>query len=44
MPDRAAQLTFGDFDGDGRTDVRAVHSGVVQVSWGGISPWLPPLN
>ena len=39
MPERASQLRFGDFDGDGRTDVLAVHGQSMQVSWAGSSPW-----
>lgn len=37
--DTIGQLLFGDFDGDGRTDVVAIHSGSFVVSWGGISDW-----
>jgi len=37
--DTIGQLLFGDFDGDGRTDVAAIHNGQLVVSWGGISDW-----
>jgi len=38
--ERHHQLTFGDFDGDGRTDVRVVDAqGKTVTSWGGSSPW-----
>ncbi len=38
--ERTAQLTFGDFDGDGRTDARVTAAdGTTQTSWGGSSPW-----
>lgn len=38
--ERHMQLTFGDFDGDGRTDVRVVDAqGRTVTSWGGSSPW-----
>lgn len=33
------QVLLGDFDGDGRTDVVAIHGGQFVVSWGGISDW-----
>lgn len=33
------QLLFGDFDGDGRTDVVKIENGQFMVSWGGISDW-----
>jgi FG-GAP-like repeat len=36
-PDTLDQLLFGDFDGDGRTDVVAMRNGQLVVSWGGIS-------
>lgn len=36
-PDTIDQLLLGDFDGDGRTDVVAMRSGQLVVSWGGIS-------
>ncbi len=39
MPEHASELLFGDFDGDGRTDVIALHGALIDVSWGGISPW-----
>lgn len=36
----AKQLLFGDFDGDGRTDVATIDAfGRFVVSWGGISDW-----
>jgi len=39
-PEKTEQLTFGDFDADGRTDVRMVDAqGRTQTSWGGSSPW-----
>jgi hypothetical protein len=38
--DRIGSLLFGDFDGDGRTDVVAINpSGQIVVSWGGVSPF-----
>jgi len=38
--EKTGQLTFGDFDADGRTDVRMVDAqGRTQTSWGGSSPW-----
>ncbi len=41
--ERPAQLSFGDYDGDRRTDVRAVDArGITQTSWGGSSPWDAP--
>jgi hypothetical protein len=36
-PDTIDQLLFGDFDGDGRTDVVAMRNGQLVISWGGIS-------
>jgi hypothetical protein len=36
-PDTVDQLLFGNFDGDGRTDVVAMRNGQLVVSWGGIS-------
>jgi hypothetical protein len=36
-PDTIDQLLFGDFDGDGRTDVVGLRNGQLVVSWGGIS-------
>ena len=35
----ASSLRFGDFDGDGRTDVLRALGTWIQVSWAGISPW-----
>ena len=32
-------LAFGDFDGDGRTDVARSSGSKWQVSWGGATPW-----
>ncbi|HEX8793095.1 MAG TPA: FG-GAP-like repeat-containing protein [Polyangiaceae bacterium] len=38
----ASALRFADLDGDGRTDVLAVHTpGTLDVSWGGVSGWQP---
>ena len=37
--DGISTLRFGDFDGDGRTDVFTQHGRDWLVSWGGISPW-----
>lgn len=37
--DSFAQLLLGDFDGDGRTDVVAMHGDQLVVSWGGVSAW-----
>ncbi|HET6980824.1 MAG TPA: FG-GAP-like repeat-containing protein [Myxococcaceae bacterium] len=34
-----SQLRFGDFNGDGITDVLAVEGGHWSVSWGATSPW-----
>ena len=39
MPEKASALRFGDFDGDGRTDVLALHNGQINNSWAGGSPW-----
>jgi hypothetical protein len=39
MPEKASELRFGDFDGDGRTDVLALHNGRIDISWAGISAW-----
>ena len=39
MPEKASELRFGDFDGDGRTDVLALHEGKIGISWAGGSPW-----
>ena len=40
--EQAPDLRFGDLDGDGRTDVIAVHRlGTLDVSWGGVSDWQP---
>jgi FG-GAP-like repeat/FG-GAP repeat len=39
MPEHASSLLFGDLDGDGRTDVIALHAASLDVSWGGLSPW-----
>ena len=38
-PDTIDQLRFGDFDGDGRTDVIAIHGSQFLISWGGLSEW-----
>ena len=37
MPEHARSLLFGDLDGDGRTDVIALHDANIDVSWGGVS-------
>lgn len=38
--EHASRLRFGDFDGDGRTDVLTVDAeGSIVVSWAGISEW-----
>ncbi|HKV77591.1 MAG TPA: hypothetical protein VJP02_05610 [Candidatus Sulfotelmatobacter sp.] len=39
MPEHASELLFGDFDGDGRTDVIALHAGNIDISWGALSSW-----
>jgi hypothetical protein len=41
MPEHASDLRFGDFDGDGRTDVIALHDKKIEVSWAGGSRWFP---
>jgi hypothetical protein len=37
---RRAALSFGDFDGDGRTDARRTRNGAVETSWGAASAWI----
>jgi len=37
--DNIKNLLFGDFDGDGRTDVLGINGNNFMVSWGGISDW-----
>jgi hypothetical protein len=39
MPEKASELRFGDFDGDRRADVLALHNGHIDISWAGGSPW-----
>jgi len=36
---RLRSLYFGDFDGDGVTDILRIRGGEFLVSWGGITDW-----